>query len=313
MKFSMAMPIGDITPGEFQSMVAVREMASALEQAGIDGCYVTDHPAPSAAWLHSGGMGHDALDPFAALSFIAAASTRLMLQTNIVVLPYRNPFITAKAAATVQVISGGRLILGTAPGYQKAEFEALGVDYHKRGVLMDEALDTIRLAWAGGSVIKQGRGFHAHGNEPRPVPSPPPPVWIGGGSDKAVERAARAGDGWCPFFSDPRQSAVNQENSVQSLEHLGERLAKINEYRILYGRMGIFDVAIGPRERPGFGKFDRIQEYVDAVAALAEAGVTWVMVQPPHRNRAEYIENVQWFGEEIVSRLVSLSTSARGA
>lgn len=128
MKFSMAIPIGDITPGEFQTMDAVREMAGALERSGIDGCYVTDHPAPSAAWLHSaGGMGHDALDPFAALSFIAAASKRLMLQTNIVVLPYRNPFITAKAAATVQVLSGGRLILGTAPGYQKAEFEALGV------------------------------------------------------------------------------------------------------------------------------------------------------------------------------------------
>ena len=226
MKFSFGIPIGDITPGEFQTAQAVAQMGQALEAAGIDACYVTDHPAPSAQWLHTGGLGHDALDPFAGLSFIAAVTTKLMLQTNIVVLPYRNPFLTAKAAATVQVLSGGRLIMGTAPGYQKGEFEALGVDFHKRGAIMDDSLDTIRLAWAGGVVVKEGRNYNAAGNEPRPVPSHPIPIWIGGASDAAVKRAARAGDGWCPFFSDPRQSAVNQENSIQSVEHLRERLGR---------------------------------------------------------------------------------------
>ena len=303
MKFSMAIPVGDITPGEFQTMAAVREMAVALETAGIDACYVTDHPAPSAEWLHSGGLGHDALDPFAALAFVASASSTLMLQTNIVVLPYRNPFVTAKAAATVQVLSGGRLILGTAPGYQKGEFEALGVDFHERGKLMDEALDTIRLAWGGGVVVKEGRHFNARGNEPRPTPDPAPPIWIGGASDAAIRRAARAGDGWCPFFSDPRASKINQENAVQSIEHLGEMLARIAELRAEYGRTGPFDVELGPRERPGFGRTDGIQAYIDAIGALTEAGVTWATVEPPHGSRAAYLEHVQWFGEEVVARL----------
>lgn len=303
MKFSMAVPVGDVTPGEFQTLDAMREIATALEDAKVDACWVTDHPIPSAEWLHSGGLGHDALDPFAALSFIAAVSSRLLLQTNIVVLPYRNPFITAKAAATVQVLSGGRLILGTAPGYQKAEFEALGVDFHKRGAIMDEALDTIRLAWAGGAIEKQGLSFHARGNEARPVPSPAPPIWIGGASDAAVKRAARAGDGWCPFFSDPRQSKINQENSIRDLGHLADRLAQIADMRAGFGRTGPFHVQIGPREQPPFGSTQGVQQYIDAVAALAEVGVASVTVEPPHPSRGAFLENVHWFGEEVIAQL----------
>ena len=190
MKFTMNIPVGDIKPGEFQTAAAVAEMAQALEAAGVDACFVTDHPAPSAEWLHA--HGHDALEPFTALAFVAAATSKLMLHTNILVMAYRNPFLTAKAAATLQVLSGGRLILGAGAGYQKVEFDALGVDFHKRGALFDEALDVIRLAWGGGAVVKEGRGFNAIGNEPRPAPSPQPRIWIGGGSGKAVERAARA-------------------------------------------------------------------------------------------------------------------------
>src|SRR5215472_6828347 len=98
MKFSAHIPLGVITPGQFQTQEAVREMALALEKAGVDACHITDHPAPDTSWLHANG--HDALDPFAALAFVAAATSRLMLHTHVVVLPYRNPFITAKAAAT---------------------------------------------------------------------------------------------------------------------------------------------------------------------------------------------------------------------
>ena len=303
MRISFELPIGDITPGVFQTAAAVGEMAGALEQAGVHACFVTDHPAPSAEWLHKAGLGHDALDPFAALSFVAAVSSRLMLQTNIVVLPYRNPFLTAKAAATVQVLSGGRLILGTAPGYQVGEFEALGVDFHERGRLMDEALDTIRLAWGGGAVVKEGRRFNARGNEPRPVPDPLPPIWIGGASPAAIQRAARAGDGWCPFFSDPRASAINQENAVQSVPHLVELVARIEEARAAQGRTGAFDVQLGPRERPRFGAADGAQAYLDAIGELRESGATWASVAAPHPSRAAWIEHVLWFGEQVIAKL----------
>lgn len=301
MKFTVAIPLGEIAAGEFQSMPAAAEMAGALEQAGIDACHVTDHPAPSAEWLHRNG--HDALDPFTALAFVAAASTRLRLHTNVLVLPYRNPFITAKAAATLQVLSGGRLILGVGGGYQKAEFDALGVDFHKRGAMMDEALEVLTLAWAGGAVVKKGLNFDAVGNEPRPAPDPRPTVWIGGGSDKALHRAARCGDGWSPFFSAPTLSKLNQETGIQSVEHLGEKIKRLKESRAASDRMGPFDIAIAPRRPIKDCTREEADRQCEELGALAGVGVTWGMIELPHPSRAAYIENAEWFGIEIVARL----------
>ena len=301
MKFTMDIPVGVITPGEFQSAPAVAEMARAMEAAGIDACYLTDHPAPSAEWLHANG--HDALDPFTALGFVAASTNSLMLHTNILVMAYRNPFLTAKAAATLQVLSGGRLILGAGAGYQKVEFDALGVDFHKRGALFDEALDVIRLAWAGGAVVHQGRNFNAAGNEPRPTPPVRPPIWIGGGSGKAVERAALRGDGWSPFFAAPTMTAANQESGIHTVEQLGENIAHVHEMRAAHGLNATFDVAIGARAKLRIGDGDSALHYVEAVRELAGVGVTWTMVALPHPSRGAFIDNVQWFGEEVIARL----------
>lgn len=301
MKFTMNLPIGDITPGEFQTAEAIREMATALEAAQVDACYLTDHPAPSSDWLHANG--HDALDPFTAFGFVAEATTKLMLHTNILVMPYRNPFLTAKAAATLQVLSGGRLILGTGAGYQKGEFEALGIDFHKRGVLFDEALEVIRMAWAGGAVVKQGHNFNAAGNEPRPALTSPPPIWIGGGSGKALERAALWGDGWSPFFAAPTMTKANQASGIHSVEQLGENIDKLQELRAKFNKAGPFDVTINARAKLDYTSRESADQFLKGVSELAQVGVTWVMIEPPHPSRQGFLENVQWFGEEIITRL----------
>ncbi len=297
----MDIPVGVITPGEFQTADAVKAMAQAMEAAGVDACYVTDHPAPSAEWLHANG--HDAIDPFVALTFVAAATTKLMLHTNIIVMAYRNPFLTAKAAASLQVLSGGRLILGAGAGYQKVEFDALGVDFHKRGKLFDEAIETIHMAWNGGVVVKEGMGFNATGNEPRPVPSPKPPIWIGGGSPAAVKRAARAGDGWSPFFAGPTMTAANQESGIHTIQQLAENIEMAKAMRAELGRSGEFDVAIGAKARLDYKTRDSADAYIDEVKQLAAVGVTWIMVAPPHPSRAAFIDNVDWFGQEVIARL----------
>jgi alkanesulfonate monooxygenase SsuD/methylene tetrahydromethanopterin reductase-like flavin-dependent oxidoreductase (luciferase family) len=98
---------------EFVSHDALARFARTAETAGFDGIGFTDHPAPSHKWLQAGG--HDALDPFAALAFGAAVTERLLLIPNIVVLPYRNPFLVAKSVATIDALSGGRFVLATAP------------------------------------------------------------------------------------------------------------------------------------------------------------------------------------------------------
>src|SRR3954471_10539941 len=117
----------------FVTKDALTRFAQTAEAAGFDGIGFTDHPAPSHRWLQAGG--HDALDPFTALAFIAAVTERIRLIPNIVVLPYRNPFLVAKSIATIDALSGGRFTLAVAAGYQRSEYAALGVDFENRNVI----------------------------------------------------------------------------------------------------------------------------------------------------------------------------------
>ena len=303
MKFGVTLPLGRIAPAkEFQSAAAVRDIAVAVEKAGVTGASLSEHPVPDAEWLHNDPAAHDALDPFTALAFVAAATTRLIVFTNIVVLPYRNPFLTAKAAATLQVLSDQRLILGVGTGYQKAEFEALGVPFNERGALTDEALETIELAWAGGRVVKQGRRFSAVGNEPRPVPMPPPPIWVGGASHKAVERAARWGDGWIPHFTVPTNDPVVMQSSMTSIEQFGQKVAQLQQVRDSLGKTGAFDVAPGAPFRPKTTTGGDADRFIEMAYQLESCGATWVWTPLPAPSRQAFLESLHWFGQEVIAR-----------
>ena len=184
---------------EFVTGAAVAEMSRAAESAGFDAVFVTEHPFPEKSWMDTGG--HHALDPFVALSFAAAATTRIRLQTHLCVLPYRNPFLTAKSVASLDVLSGGRVILGAGTGYLEAEFAALGVDFAERNELTDEAIVAMKAAWSGEPLSLSSRHFDANDNFalPRPVQQPHPPIWIGGNSKRAIRRAVELADGWAPM------------------------------------------------------------------------------------------------------------------
>lgn len=302
MKFGLALPLGRINPpGEFQSGEAVREIALAVERAGVFAASLSEHPVPDAHWLHNDPAAHDALDPLTALAFVAAATKRLQVFTNVLVLPFRNPFLTAKSAATLQVLSDYRLILGVGVGYQKAEFEALGVRYQERGALTDEALETIKLAWTGGAVVKQGRHFNAIGNEPRPVPAPPPPIWIGGASDKALERAARWGDGWIPHFSVPTNDPVVMQSSMVSMDDFAKKVDLLMQARAKLGRTGPFDIAPGSLFRPKTTTRGDAEQFIEAARKAESCGATFLWTPLPAPSRAAYLENVAWFGEEIIA------------
>jgi probable F420-dependent oxidoreductase len=302
--FALHLPAGQIEPaGEFQTRAAVREMALALEEAGVRACFLSEHPAPCADWLHNDASGHDALDPWIALAFAAAATTRLQVLTNVTVLPYRNPFLTAKAAATLQVLSDNRLILGVGVGYQKTEFDALGVQFTRRGALTDEALETIRLAWKGGKVVKQGMGFNAVGNEPRPVPAPPPPIWVGGASDRAVERAARWGDGWMPYFTVPTNDPTVTMSSIVSMPHFAQKAKQLQEARERLKRSTPFDLAVRPAFHLQIATRSAAEQFLQEVRELETYGVNWIWTLIPAPSRAAYLENVAWFGAEVIGRL----------
>lgn len=302
MKFTVNLPAAVIEPaGEFQTAAAIRDMAMAIEASGADACWVTDHPAPDAAWLRD-PRGHDAVDPFIALSFAAAATTRLRLHTNVLVLPYRNPFLTAKAVATLEVMSGGRLILGVGGGYQEGEFSALGVDFRKRGALMDEALETMAAAWSGEDVVKKGLTFDAKGNLPRPTPARPPTIWIGGAADKALERVVKWGAGWSPYFGPPGGEFREAQRALASPADLQARVRQLREMLEAAGRTDPVDVCVNlpdPPKRMDRAEADRC---LQTVGMLAEAGATWLFTGAEHASRAGFIENVRWFGEAVITR-----------
>src|ERR1700759_1128096 len=125
----------------------IGKVAAATEAAGIHGFGFTDHPAPTQRWLESGG--HDAVDPFVAMGYAAARTSTLRLIPNVVVLPYRNPFVVAKSGATLDLLSEGRFTLAVGVGYLKREFAALGVDFEERAKLFEEALEGIKAGLTG--------------------------------------------------------------------------------------------------------------------------------------------------------------------
>ena len=302
MRFSVQLPTDQVSHGaEFVSGEAVAELARAVEDAGFDACFVTDHPFPGDRWLAAGG--HHSLDPFVALAFAAAATARLRLQTNVLVLPYRNPFLVAKAAATLDVLSGGRVILGVAAGYLKSEFAALGADFEARNDAADEALRAMKLAWQQDGVQLAGRGFDARGNTmlPRPAQKPHPPLWVGGNSRRAIRRAVELGDGWIPFPTQSHSAPHLRTAALETLADLEERVGYLREHARAVGRAAPLEIGFMPFGADMFSR-DPLDpaRFLASLRELEALGVSWVMLSFPCESRAEYRERVARFGSRVI-------------
>jgi probable F420-dependent oxidoreductase len=302
-RFSVQLPTDHVERGaEFVSGEAVAELARAAERCGFDACFVTEHPFPPERWMQAGG--HHALDPFVALSFAAAATSRIRLQTHILVLPYRNPFLTAKAVASLDVLSGGRLIVGVAAGYLKGEFRALGVDAQERNELCDEALRAMKAAWSGDAVAFEGRHFTARGNrmQPRPAQRPHPPLWIGGNSRRAIRRAVAWGDGWAPFPSPASAAPHVRTAAIEGLADLETRIAVLRAECEAAGRSRPLSICFSPLALTGYGsgRYER-SALLDEVGACAALGVDWLCVGFPATSRAAFQEALERFAAEILA------------
>jgi probable F420-dependent oxidoreductase len=280
----------------------IRAVSTAAEAAGFHGFGFTDHPAPSQRWLERGG--HDALDPFVALGYAAAHTTTLRLIPNIVVLPYRNPFVVAKAAATLDVLSGGRFTLAVGAGYLKGEFAALGIDHAERNELFDEALDVLKAVWTGDDVSFEGRHFNARGvtSHPRPVSDPHPPIWIGGNSAQARQRVADRGDGWCPFPAPAGLAATARTVALDSPEALAAAVGDLHARLAAAGRdPASVDIAFATPAGgdPSSDAFDA-DAHRAGLDDLAALGVTWVQVGLPGDSVAHAVETLQRYGEQVI-------------
>jgi probable F420-dependent oxidoreductase len=303
MRFTVQLPTDRVAEGEeFVSAEAIGEMARAVEAAGFDAAFVTDHPAPEDRWLASGG--HQALDPFVALSFVAAATTRLRVQTHVLVAAYRNPFIAAKAIATLDVLSGGRLIVGLAAGYLEPEFAALGIEYSERNELSDQTLAAMKQIWQGQSLSIEGRHFRAEGHTvlPRPVQRPHPPLWIGGNSRRAMRRAVEHGDGWLPFPAPARMARRVHTAAMESEEDLAEALGQLRALTERAGRTPL-DVCAAPFELTYVKQLPGADQLVASAERFEKLGIGWLILTPPARTRAEFLDGVAQLGSEVIQKL----------
>jgi probable F420-dependent oxidoreductase len=280
---------------------ALRKFSQTAEKSGFHGMGFTDHPAPTARWLHSGG--HDALDPFVALSFCAAVTERIRLIPNIVVLPYRHPLIVAKMVATLDALSEGRFTLAVATGYLRGEYKALGVDFEQRNALFDQAVEVIRGVWSDTEFSYEGTGIAAHGLDANPKPQPTPPLWIGGNSRQSRRRVARYGDGWTPF---PAPRVMSQTTKTPSLETVEDLAAMLDELWGFVDEVGRdradIDVAF---TTPGGGmpgtKAFRPDAHLSGLQKLQAMGVTWAHVGVPGDSLSHAVEAMQQYGETVIA------------
>jgi probable F420-dependent oxidoreductase len=283
---------------EFVSKDGITRFARAAEAAGFDGVGFTDHPAPSHKWLNAGG--HDALDPFVALTLVAAVTERLRLIPNIVVLPYRNPFITAKAAATLDALSDGRFVLSVATGYLRSEYRALGVDFEQRNALFDEALQVLRGVWAEDEFAFEGTGYTASGVSANPKPAHVP-IWIGGNSPLTRRRVATHGDGWNPFPAPAWLAKTSRTVPLEGLDDLAPMLDHLWHQVDEAGRdRSSIDVAFttgqpGPAD-DGF----HADAHLAALDEMAALGVTWNSTSVPGESLEQAIEAVERYGAEVI-------------
>ncbi|NEB05030.1 LLM class F420-dependent oxidoreductase [Streptomyces sp. SID13726] len=269
-------------------------IARAADRAGFAYVAACDHvaiprrlaPAMSTVWY----------DPVATLAHLAGVTERVRLLSHVAVVGLRHPLLTAKQYATLDHLSGGRLILGVGAGHVQEEFEALGVDFTARGAVLDESIDALRSA-LGPDEFPEHHGklydFEGLGQRPRPAQAHVP-LWVGGSSPAAVRRAALKGDGWLPQ-GDPR-------------DRLPEQIDRIRRLRDEAGLDGPF--AIGAIAEPlyvGTPAWDVGRRTLTGTpAALAESlrayramGVDQIQVRFRSRAVSELLDQIERFGAEV--------------
>jgi probable F420-dependent oxidoreductase len=281
----------------------IATVAAAAEAAGFHGFGFTDHPAPTQRWLESGG--HDAVDPFVAMGFAAAHTTTLRLIPNVVVLPYRNPFVVAKSGATLDLLSEGRFTLAVGVGYLKREFAALGVDFDERAQVFEEALEVIRGIWTTDDFSYEGLHFTAKGitAHPRPVSKPHPPIWIGGNTAAARKRVTKYGDGWCPFPA-PAVLAQTARTAAMDVDSLAAGVEDLRRRFDVAGRdFSNIDVTFTNADGGSLGDDAfNADAYLSGLEKLAAVGVTWVQVGLPGDSLAHALETIERFGKTVIAQ-----------
>ncbi|MCU1485774.1 MAG: class F420-dependent oxidoreductase [Actinomycetia bacterium] len=292
----MLLPFVDglITSGPF-----VRDFATTIEAAGVDSVWAVEHVVvaedyePGYPYSADGRMPSAAgsvpmPDPLEVLSFIAGATDHLLLGTAVVVAPLHSPVVLAKRAATLDTLSGGRLLLGLGIGWQREEYAAVGAPFDRRGLRLEEGIGAMRALWRdrpasyAGETVSFGR-LHS-------LPQPAAgrvPIVLGGNSDAAVDRAGRLADGWFPYTIGPDDLAVQAARLAAAATAAGRR-------------PGDVPITVWPGSNDPARELD-----VDWVRRFVDAGATRLVVRPrvTTADLAAVPTFVERYREDVLARL----------
>lgn len=276
----------------------IRRIAQACDANGFFYLGVSDHvcvpreqaKAMSTVWY----------DTVATLGFLAAATKNVRLMSYVYIAPYRHPLATAKAFATLDALSGGRVIVGVGAGHLQGEFETLGIDFTKRGRLLDEAIDVINAAFENEYPDHDGPTWHVHdrGLRPRPVQQPRPPIWVGGSTKAALRRAAERGDGWLP-------QGAPEMGMPAAIEYIRTQRAKVRgdapieigmNAPWMYVGKPLFEVP--PNTRHGSG-----EELAASLRELKKMDVSHTGVRFRSRSCDELVDQIHAFGSDVAPLL----------
>jgi probable F420-dependent oxidoreductase len=288
-----------VQPWEKQAGVAeMRRIAEACDRNGFFYLAVSDHicvPRAQAAAMST--VWYDAI---ATLGFLAAATHQVRLMSYVWVAPYRHPLASAKAFATLDSLSGGRVIIGVGAGHLQGEFTVLGVDFEKRGRLLDEAIDLMKAALSSEFPEHNGAFWTVRdmGQRPRPVQKPRPPIWVGGSTRAALRRAAERGDGWLP-------QGPPEMGMPAAIDYIRKQRARVrggdpieigmNSPWMYVGRPS-FELPAGTRTGSG-------EELAASLREAKRMGVSHLGVRFRCRSCDELIEQIEAFANEVAPLL----------
>jgi probable F420-dependent oxidoreductase len=271
---------------------AIVRLAIRAEELGFDSVWASDHIF-NVSYVFERIGDKPYYDPLTILSYVAAVTRRIRLGTSVLVLPYHHPMRLAKAAATLDVLSGGRLILGVGVGVIEQEFNALGSVYAERGAITDEAIAIMQALWTQAVPSHQGRLYRFSGMPfaPKPVQKPHIPIVIGGVSRAAIRRAARVGNGWHPLAMPPEALRERIRYLAEQAQAAGRAIADIPvsiSLPLQGGRAGRYTLGTTPIE------------IVRNVQAFATLGVETVVIAPSTGEAQALMPALEMIAREVM-------------
>ncbi len=300
-----------VGPGETPDIEALYAYAERAEALGFESLWAWDHV------LLGVEPSFPILDAVGTLTALAARTRRIKLGTGILVLPLRNPTVAAKALGTLDVISGGRLILGAAAGWYAREFDAVGVPFKQRGRLFERNLEILTRLWTEERVTLKVDELNLREAvmRPRPVQRPRPPVLIGGYVDAVLRRVATMGDGWLTYFYTPESYARSWQKILAFAREAGRdpgALTGTNQLAIYVGRSQAeteaplrhwlqteWDVAAWSESTIEHAIRGSVEECVEQLRAHVASGVHRIILIP-YRYQPEQVELI---AREVLPRL----------